>query len=328
MYRWLRPGLFCLPPELAHACVLHGLRWMPKACFSSIPAAPVQAMGLTFPHRIGLAAGLDKTGAFVDALQKLSFAFIEVGTITPQPQAGNARPRLFRLPSDQAIINRMGFNNPGLARCVQHLKQASSRGVVGVNIGKQKSTPVQAALGDYVVGLQAVYSVADYVTINISSPNTQDLRVLQQSAFLADLLQGVAMARERLMDETQRRVPLVIKCSPDESPETLKQLAEQVLKHGIDGIIATNTTVSRAALSSTQAGESGGLSGQPLFEPATQTLRLLKQAVGDAVTLIASGGVMSAEAAQAKLAAGATLIQLYTGLIYTGPALIRACAKL
>ncbi|MCX7115875.1 MAG: quinone-dependent dihydroorotate dehydrogenase [Gammaproteobacteria bacterium] len=323
MYRLLRQALFLLPPEWAHALVLHTLNRMPACCFARPPAAPVQAMGLTFPNRVGLAAGLDKDGAFIQGLSKLPFGFIEVGTVTPLPQAGNAKPRLFRLPQEHALINRLGFNNQGVDRLVERLSLRRYPGILGINIGKNKDTPLNQAVQDYLICYEKVYPFADYVTLNISSPNTQDLRLLQQGTYFSDLLQAMQEAQHRLADIHQRWVPLVVKCSPDETLETLKTLAQQVLQYGISGMIATNTTVSRPCLKSKGVmNESGGLSGRPLFERSTQTLRLLKAEVGHDVTLIAAGGIENEKTAMEKLAAGADLLQLYTGLIYEGPGLV------
>lgn len=321
MYRWLRPLLFCLPPEVAHALTLNALHWIPKACFASpIQTQPVQAMGLSFPHRVGLAAGLDKNASHVDALRKLSFAFIEVGTVTPLPQAGHEKPRLFRLPEAHALINRMGFNNLGVSALVKSLQLQRGCGIVGVNVGKNKQTPLNQAIADYQSCFEQVYEVADYVTINLSSPNTTDLRLLQQADYFTDLLTTLVKTQRRLADQHLRWVPLVVKCSPDESEETLKRLAQIALKFGVQGIIATNTTLQRPGLEHVH--EAGGLSGRPLFELSTHMLRVLKQEVGTALTLIAAGGIESEATAAEKIKAGASLLQVYTGLIYEGPGLV------
>lgn len=327
MYRFIRPLLFMLPPEVAHAVVLKSLKCLPKVCFSEIPSQSIQAMGLTFPHRVGLAAGLDKNGCYVDALRKLSFAFIEVGTVTPLPQMGNPKPRLFRLPAAEALINRMGFNNEGVAALLQALQAQCSQGIVGVNIGKNKQTPLNQAINDYRICFEQVYQVADYVTVNLSSPNTPDLRLLQQADYFTDLLTMLTEVQQRLAAQHGRWVPLVVKCSPDESDETLKRLANIACQFGLQGLIATNTTLDRSAVAHLSgAHEAGGLSGRPLFERSTSVLRLLKQEVGEALTLIAAGGIDDAASAAEKIKAGATLLQLYTGLIYKGPGLVRQCA--
>lgn len=329
-YQLLRSLFFLLPPEWAHRVVLQALAITPRVCFPAPPAPPpLSAMGLTFPHRIGLAAGFDKSGQFVQSLEKLHFSFIEVGTVTPLPQAGNPKPRLFRLPAQRALINRMGFNNEGVERLAARLSAHTRRGVLGINIGKNKTTPLDQAAQDYQRCFEAVYALADYVTVNISSPNTQQLRELQQSDFLETLLITLTQTQQRLANAQQRWVPLVIKCSPDETPDTLKRLADLALKYKIAGIIATNTTTQRPGLSGVQHGlEIGGLSGSPLGPLATQSLLILKQAVGNAVTLIASGGIEDESTAQEKFSAGATLLQLYTGLIYQGPGLVRRLARI
>ncbi len=329
MYRLLRSGLFLLPPEWAHALVLHVLNGLPACCFIKTAVASIHAMGLVFPNRVGLAAGLDKDGKFVHGLRKLPFGFIEVGTVTPLPQAGNPKPRLFRLPEAFALINRMGFNNEGIERLAARMNKHRDAGILGINIGKNKDTPLNQAVLDYVIGFEKVYGFADYVTLNVSSPNTQDLRLLQQGSYFSDLLKTLQQAQHRLADKHQRFVPLVVKCSPDETPETLKTLTQHLLQYGISGMIATNTTVSRPCLEATDLmNETGGLSGRPLFALSTATLRLLKQEVGNAVTLIASGGIEDEITAREKLAAGADLLQLYTGLIYKGPGLVRRLARL
>lgn len=332
MYQKIRPLLFMLPTEVAHQFALTMLKCLPKACFVSskhpMAAKPVEAFGLTFPHRVGLAAGFDKNARYVQALSKLSFAFIEVGTVTPFPQTGHQKPRFFRLASAHALINRMGFNNDGVLALVKALEKQAFQGIIGVNIGKNKQTPLDRALEDYRFCLEQVYPVADYVTVNLSSPNTADLRLLQQAVYLTDLLKGLVETKHRLSDIHGRAVPLVLKCSPDESEETLKRFAQIALQFGVQGMIATNTTCQRPGLSLTDpmAKEQGGLSGAPLFDLSTNVLRLLKQEVGDALTLIAAGGIDSAERAADKIKAGATLLQVYTGLIYEGPQLVRRLA--
>jgi dihydroorotate dehydrogenase len=313
--------------ERAHSFSLAALHYVPKACFKSMPIKTVQAMGLQFPHVVGLAAGLDKNGEHLDALAKLGFSFIELGTVTPRPQAGNPKPRLFRLPEAHAIINRMGFNNQGVDALVNHVKKAKYRGILGINIGKNKDTPLDKAVEDYRYCLQKIYPYASYVTINISSPNTPDLRQLQQGEYFADLLKQLHIEQDKLADTHQRHVPLVVKVSPDEQPETLKQMTEVILGHKIAGIIATNTTCSREEVAHLRYGnETGGLSGRPVQELSVRCLELLKSYIGDAVTLIGVGGIDNCLSAQAKLDAGASLIQVYSGLIYQGPQLIHKLA--
>ncbi|WP_019216346.1 quinone-dependent dihydroorotate dehydrogenase [Legionella tunisiensis] len=323
MYAVIRPLLFKMDAERAHHLVLSALHYLPKTCFKQPAGKPVTAMGLNFPHPIGLAAGLDKSGEHLDALSKLGFSFIELGTVTPRPQAGNPKPRLFRLPQAEAIINRMGFNNLGVDALVANVAKARYKGILGINIGKNKDTPLTRAVEDYIYCLQKVYKYASYITINISSPNTPDLRLLQQDKFFRVLLGQLCEEQKRLADEQQRLIPLAIKLSPDESDETLKQMVDVILEHQVAGIIATNTTCRRDAVSTLVNGnEAGGLSGKPLAERSTQCLHLLKQLVGNAVTLIGVGGIDSSQVAREKLQAGASLLQIYTGLIYQGPNLI------
>lgn len=324
MYSLVKPLLFKLDAEKAHGFILNALDWVPAALFKHAKAnLPVHVMGLQFPHPVGLAAGLDKNGEHLDALAKLGFAFIELGTITPRPQLGNPKPRLFRIPEAAAIINRMGFNNQGVDALVANVKKANYRGILGINIGKNKDTALEFAVDDYLCCLRKVYSYASYITINISSPNTPDLRLLQQEQFFSGLINQLVEEQKRLSDCYQRYVPLVIKLSPDESDETLKQMAETIVAKGVAGIIATNTTCAREGVTNYPHGqEQGGLSGQPLANRSTECLALLKRVVGNDVTLIGVGGINNAQIAQQKLQAGASLLQLYSGLIYQGPRLI------
>lgn len=323
MYSILGPILFKLEAERAHALTLSALHYAPQFLFKKPQGKVVTAMGIDFPHQVGLAAGLDKNGEHLDALAKLGFSFIEIGTVTPKPQVGNPKPRLFRLPEAKAIINRMGFNNQGVDSLITHVKKANFNGILGINIGKNKDTVLDKAAEDYLYCLNRVYEHASYITINISSPNTPDLRQLQQVEYLTHLLSQLQSEQRKLSDQFQRHVPLVVKVSPDESDETLKEMTEVILKHGIEGIIATNTTCSREHVKYLpNASEQGGLSGKPLVELSTQCLRLLKQYVGDAITLIGVGGIDSFETAQEKIDAGASLVQVYTGLIYQGPELV------
>lgn len=324
MYSLIRPVLFSLDPEVAHELTLSALHYMPSCLFSHPTGKGVHAMGLAFPHAVGLAAGLDKNGEHLDALAKLGFSHIELGTVTPQPQVGNPKPRLFRLPQANAIINRMGFNNHGVDALLANINKAQYQGILGVNVGKNKDTPLNLAVDDYVYCLRKVYTRASYVTLNISSPNTPDLRQLQRGDYFSDLLSQLREEQLALADEHQRYVPLVVKLSPDEDDETLKKMADVIVSYGVDGVIATNTTCARESVQKlTHANELGGLSGQPLVERSTQCLRVLKQVVGDAVTLIGVGGIASPDVAREKLTAGASLLQVYTGLIYEGPGLVK-----
>jgi len=329
LYALARPLLFLLDPERAHELTLGladaplrlGLLRVPRA-----RGAPVQAMGLQFPNAVGLAAGLDKNAAHVDALARLGFGFIEVGTVTPRPQAGNPRPRLFRLPKARALINRMGFNNVGLDAFMQNLSRASWRGVLGINIGKNADTPIERAGDDYAACLERVYARASYVAVNVSSPNTKNLRDLQDSRNLDALLQRLAAQREQLAQHHGRRVPLALKVAPDLDAAQVQSIADAVRRHGIDGVIATNTSVSREGVEGLpDATQAGGLSGAPIRERATATLAALAGALKGEATLIGVGGIQRGADATAKLAAGATLVQLYTGLIYRGPALVAEC---
>ena len=324
IYSLIRPILFRLEPEKAHHLALSALKYVPKYCFPKPVLQTVHALGLAFPHPIGLAAGFDKNGDYIDALAKLGFSFIELGTVTPKPQLGNPKPRLFRLPEAQAIINRMGFNNRGVDALLDNIKKAHYKGILGVNIGKNKDTPIDQSADDYIYCLRKVYRSASYITINISSPNTPDLRQLQQGDYFIDLIKKLCSERKQLADEYQLYVPLLIKLSPDENDETLKTMADIIVSHGIDGNIATNTTCDRRLVHNLLYGnEKGGLSGQPLALRSTHCLRVLKQVIGNDITLIASGGIDNADTAREKFMAGATLLQIYSGLIYQGPSLIR-----
>jgi dihydroorotate dehydrogenase len=324
MYSFIRPFLFHLDAETAHHLTLKALHYLPSACFAKPKLDEINVMGLHFPHPVGLAAGLDKNGEHLDALAKLGFSFIELGTVTPQPQPGNPKPRLFRLPKARAIINRMGFNNQGVEALVANVKRADYQGVLGINIGKNKDTPLERAVDDYLHCLRKVYLHASYVTINISSPNTPNLRELQTGDYFSQLVNELREEQLQLSDLYQRYVPLVIKLSPDETDETLKSMADVIVSLGIDGIIATNTTCARDAVQGLPyADEQGGLSGSPLVNKSTQCLKTLKAIVGDEVALIGVGGIDSPDIAKDKLQAGASLIQIYTGLIYQGPGLVK-----
>jgi len=336
-YALTRPFLFGLDAERAHDLTLDAiarLQGTPLQCLWWQPRIhdPVQLAGLNFPNRIGLAAGLDKNGRCIDGFGAMGFGFVEVGTVTPKAQPGNPRPRLFRLPQAHALINRLGFNNDGLAAFVEHVSHSRSfrahAGVLGLNIGKNASTPIERAADDYLIGLEGVFPHADYVTINISSPNTKDLRSLQGDAALDALLSALVARRDALAREQRRQVPLMLKVAPDLDDAQLRLIAVTVKRHGIDGVIATNTTVARDAVQgSPHADEAGGLSGAPVFEPSNRAIRALRAELGRHVPIIGVGGVLSGADACAKLDAGADLVQIYTGLIYKGPTLVTECAR-
>lgn len=329
LYELLRPLLFRLDPETAHhlsLAALQGLSRLGPLNPLQRPAGanPRRVMGLDFPNPVGLAAGLDKNGECIDGLAALGFGFIEVGTVTPRPQPGNPRPRLFRLPGAEALINRMGFNNKGVDYLVEQVKKARYRGILGINIGKNRDTPLDRALDDYRIGLRKVYPHASYVTVNISSPNTPGLRDLQAGENLEHLLSGLRQEREELEQSHGRRVPLAVKIAPDLEPGQLDHLAEALVEHGIDAVIATNTTASRQGVEGLPHGnEAGGLSGRPLLARSTDIVAQLSDALHGAVPIIGCGGIAGADDAHRKFAAGAALIQIYTGFIYRGPALIR-----
>ena len=323
LYRLARPLLFSLDPETAHRAGLCLSGLSPKKNFE----APVSAMGLKFPNPIGLAAGLDKDAAHIDGLARMGFGFIEVGTVTPRPQPGNPKPRLFRIPEKQAIINRFGFNNVGLDRFIDNLRAARWKGILGINIGKNADTPVERAADDYAIGLERVYADASYITINISSPNTKGLRGLQDKDALDALLERLARARQRLAGLFGRRVPLVLKVAPDLDAAQIESIAAAVVRHGLDGVIATNTSLSRDGVEGLpHANQAGGLSGAPILERSTTVLRELKKHL-PATTLIGAGGILSGADAEAKFDAGAALVQLYSGLIYRGPELVGECVS-
>lgn len=324
-YPLVRPLLFCLEPERAHHLALDGLDLLHRLR-GARPAPrvlPRVVMGLEFPNPVGLAAGLDKDGAHIDALAGLGFGFLEVGTVTPRPQPGNPRPRLFRLPEAQALINRMGFNNQGVDALLTRLARTCYRGILGINLGKNFDTPIENAVDDYRIGLRKVYAHAGYVTVNISSPNTLNLRQLQQVDALRRLLEALQREQTALALEHGRRVPLVVKIAPDLEEGEIVAMARLLLESGVEGVIATNTTVSRAGVEHLpHAGEAGGLSGAPLGERSTRVVALLAAELGGRLPIIAAGGILSGEDALAKLRAGASLVQLYTGLIYRGPGLV------
>lgn len=327
LYPVLRPLLFSMNPETAHNFTLKSLDLASAAGLVRAPSldaqAPIEVMGLSFPSVVGLAAGLDKNGEHIDPLSNLGFGFLEIGTVTPRPQPGNPKPRMFRLPQARAIINRMGFNNHGVDYLLDQVKKANYQGILGINIGKNADTPIENAVDDYLIGLEKVYPHASYVTVNISSPNTANLRNLQDKDQLGGLLSALKDKQTALHQTHGCYVPLVLKIAPDMDAAAVQAVAETLLKFEIDGVIATNTTISKVAVEGLEHGaEQGGLSGQPLTEHATEVVKQLYQHLGDCIPIIAAGGIMSADDAQAKLDAGAKLVQVYSGLIYEGPQLI------
>jgi len=330
LYDLARPLLFSLDPETAHELALAALNVSGRILPRGAPAAaePVEVMGLEFPNRIGLAAGLDKNGEAIDGLARLGFGFIEIGTITPRAQPGNPRPRMFRLPEVRGIINRMGFNNHGVDALVANVKAMKYRGILGINIGKNADTPIERAADDYLACLDKAYPLASYVTVNISSPNTQNLRQLQGESELDALLGSLKARQQRLADTHGRHVPLVLKIAPDLDAAQVAAIADALRRHRIDGVIATNTTLARDKVQGVRyAEQAGGLSGAPLFEASTAIVGQLARALGGELPIIAAGGVFDGRGAQAKLAAGAALVQLYSGLIYRGPGLVRECVE-
>lgn len=330
LYSLARPLLFSMDPERAHELSLSMLKTAHKMGMmqQKIASNPVNCMGIEFPNPVGLAAGLDKNGAYIDALAGLGFGFIEVGTVTPRPQAGNEKPRLFRLAQSKAIINRMGFNNDGVDQLVANVKAAKFKGVLGINIGKNADTPVEDATSDYLICLEKVYNYASYVTVNISSPNTKNLRSLQSGHALTELLECLKAKQLELAEQYQHYVPMVLKVAPDLSATDINFIASQLVQFKIDGLIVTNTTLSREGVEGQQhADESGGLSGAPVFEKSTACLKAFAPLLKDQVALIGVGGIVTADQAVAKQHAGAQLVQLYSGLIYTGPELVKECAE-
>ena len=336
-YALTRPFLFGLDPERAHDLTMDAiatLQGTPLQCLWQQPRVedPVTLAGLRFANRIGLAAGLDKNGRCIDGLGAMGFGFIEVGTVTPKAQPGNPKPRMFRLPERDALINRLGFNNGGLAAFVANVKRARSfragGGILGLNIGKNAATPIADAASDYLLGLDGVYPHADYVTLNISSPNTQNLRALQSDEALDALLGTLQVRKGKLAKQHGKTVPVFVKIAPDLDEAQIRLIAITLKCHGIDGVIATNTTVARDAVSGLpHADEAGGLSGKPVFEASNRVIRMLRSELGPSYPIIGVGGVMSAGDAQAKRDAGADLVQIYTGLIYRGPALVTDAAR-
>jgi len=335
LYALARPLLFSLDPETAHNVTLPALRRaaaMGLTGFVKKPKPdPRTVMGITFPNPVGLAAGLDKDGAYIDGLAALGFGSIEIGTVTPRAQPGNPKPRMFRLPAAQGIINRMGFNNGGVDAFIANVQSSrfyqERQGVLGLNIGKNADTPIEKAADDYVACLRKVYPYASYVTVNISSPNTKNLRQLQGASELDALLSQLKEEQSRLADKYGHYVPLALKIAPDVDGDQIRNIGGALVRHGIDGVIATNTTLNRRDVEGMRhANQQGGLSGAPVFDLSNIVIRALKAEVGDTVPIIGVGGILSGRDAKAKIDAGAKLVQLYSGLIYRGPALVRECA--
>ncbi|MCD8338755.1 MAG: quinone-dependent dihydroorotate dehydrogenase [Burkholderiales bacterium] len=338
LYSIAKAVLFRLPPETAHSLVLPNLNWMAHFGLTRLLATPpqedpIEVMGLRFPNCVGLAAGMDKDGKYVTALGALGFGSIEVGTVTPRGQAGNEKPRSFRLVDDEAIINRMGFNNEGALQVASNLQSArpyrNRGGILGINIGKNKTTPNDQAASDYLKCMDRLYDYADYLAINVSSPNTPGLRDLQAEADLKNLLTAIAEKRKQLTKERGGSpVPIAVKLSPDLVNDSIKTALDVIVETGMDGVICTNTTTSRVEIRGNKfAHEAGGLSGKPLFERSTEVTRIASEHLKGALPIIASGGVMSGKDAIEKMQAGASIVQLYTGFIYKGPALITECVN-
>lgn len=334
LYNVLKKTLFSFDPELAHEWALSGIQLAHRTRTSRLLAptpiaAPCTVMGLNFPNPIGLAAGFDKSADHVDALAALGFGFIEVGTLTPRPQAGNKRPRLFRLAEQEAIINRMGFNNKGMEHAARRLEKIRYQGVLGINLGKNADTPLDKAVDDYLAGMRTLAPFASYFTINVSSPNTSGLRELLKKELLTGLLRPLKEEQARIKLRDKKYIPLVIKVSPDMTDEQIEEAAEVLLNEKVDGVIATNTTLSRdGVLYSPLAAETGGLSGMPLCARSTHVIKLLTLSLKNQIPVIASGGVMDIESAKDKIDAGAKLLQVYTGFIYHGPQIINQLASL
>ncbi|HEX5389701.1 MAG TPA: quinone-dependent dihydroorotate dehydrogenase [Burkholderiaceae bacterium] len=335
-YGLARPFLFGLDPEAAHELTMESLartQRTPLTCLfgSSRVSDPITLAGLNFPNRVGMAAGLDKNARVIDALGAMGFGFVEVGTVTPLGQPGNPKPRMFRLPQANALINRLGFNNEGLDSFIANVQQARFRqngGLLGLNIGKNAATPIENATDDYLTCLDGVYPHADYVTVNISSPNTKNLRALQSDEALDGLLSAVAARREQLAQQHGRRVPVFVKIAPDLDAAQIDVIAATLQRHGMDGVVATNTTLSREAVKGLpHCDEAGGLSGAPVFEASNAVIRQLRAKLGKGFPIIGVGGILSGADAVKKIEAGADVVQIYTGLIYKGPGLVQEAAQ-
>ena len=333
IYSIAKPLLFRLDAEKAHDLTLKSLRFAEKAGFLSLyPSAsecqPKKVMGIEFPNSVGLAAGLDKNGMVIDAMAALGFGFIEIGTVTPRPQPGNPKPRLFRVKEAQGIINRFGFNNLGVDHLVQNVQTAKYRGVLGINIGKNFDTPNERAVDDYLIGMRKVYPFATYITVNISSPNTKNLRQLQEKDALDVLLSTLKAEQRILADQHGKYVPIALKIAPDLDAQQIIEIADLLKKHAFDGVIATNTTLDRDAVKGMpHAEEVGGLSGAPVRQKSTQVIQQLSQQLAGELPIIGVGGILSGADAVEKIAAGASLVQLYSGLIYRGPQLIQEVCR-
>lgn len=336
LYSLARKFLFTLDAEKAHGMGMSALSFLEASGFAGLLAkpmvdSPVEVMGLRFPNQVGLAAGLDKNGDYIDGLARLGFGSIEIGTITPRPQEGNAKPRLFRIPEAQGIINRMGFNNAGVDRLLNNVRASSfvrSGGILGINIGKNASTPIEKAAEDYLICLDKVYNDASYVTVNISSPNTKNLRELQKDDALDDLLSQLKARQEILAQKHGRHVPMALKIAPDLDDDQVLAIADALRRHRMEGVIATNTTLSRDGVEGLHNGtETGGLSGAPVFKKSTEVLQKLATALQGEVPIIGVGGILSGQDAVAKIQAGASMVQIYSGFIYRGPDLIHEVAS-
>nr|WP_321238681.1 quinone-dependent dihydroorotate dehydrogenase [uncultured Tolumonas sp.] len=328
-YPLVRHFLFKLDPEVVHELTIHQLAWMGGTPFevffrNKLPSRPIEVMGLKFDNPVGLAAGLDKDGDAIDAFGAMGFGFIEVGTVTPRPQPGNDKPRIFRVIPAQGIINRMGFNNKGVDNLIENVKKSHYKGILGINIGKNKDTPIENGKDDYLICMDKVYDYAGYIAVNISSPNTPNLRQLQYGEAFDDLLNSLKERQKELAEKHKKYVPLAVKIAPDLSPDELKQVAEALLRHKIDGVIATNTTLDREMIHDMpHAAETGGLSGRPLQNKSTEIIRSLHQYLQGQIPIIGVGGIDSAMAAREKIQAGAELVQIYSGFIYNGPDLVK-----
>lgn len=333
LYQTISPLLFNMDAERIHDLTLRGLRYSEKAGLLTLYPSPPkcvsrEVMGITFPNPVGLAAGLDKNAAVIDGMAALGFGFIEVGTVTPRPQPGNPKPRLFRVPEAKGIINRFGFNNLGVNNLVENVKAAKYKGVLGINIGKNFDTPNERAVDDYLHCMQKVYAHASYITVNISSPNTKNLRALQEKEALSGLLASLKVEQTKLADIHGKYVPITLKIAPDLMHEQVIEIADLLMQHQIDGVIATNTTLSREAVKGMpNAEETGGLSGAPVKTQSTLVIQQLSQQLKGALPIIGVGGILSGEDAQEKIDAGASLVQVYSGLIYQGPKLIHDICK-
>ncbi|MDP3086999.1 MAG: quinone-dependent dihydroorotate dehydrogenase [Methylotenera sp.] len=333
IYSLAKPFLFQVDPEVAHDITIKSLKTAERLGALTLYPSPLvcrprQVMGITFPNPVGLAAGLDKNGAVINGMAAMGFGFIEVGTVTPRPQPGNPKPRLFRIREAQGIVNRFGFNNLGVDNLIENVKAAKFKGVLGINIGKNFDTPMENAVDDYLICMQKVYAHASYITVNISSPNTKNLRALQEKEALSNLLATLKLEQTNLANKHGKYVPVTLKIAPDLEQDQVNEIADLLMKHKIDGVIATNTTLARDMVTGMEhAEETGGLSGAPVREKSTLVIQQLSQRLQGAVPIIGVGGILSGADAVEKIAAGAELVQLYSGLIYKGPALVHDVCK-